>query len=116
MAKVNYADTESATLEAHQRDRAAASNLVPEGIWPVVQFGKGRLPKLLTPVEFTLEDSQGQLEATRTQIPLILAWAMSIHKPQGQTLERLKVNLNSVFETGQAYVALSRATSMARQI
>lgn len=49
--------------------------------------------------------------ARRTQIPLILAWATTIHKSQGQTIPRLSVDLEGVFEFGQVYVALSRAAN-----
>lgn len=52
------------------------------------------------------------LRISRHQVPLILAWALSIHKSQGQTIQRVKVDLGRVFEKGQSYVALSRAATI----
>ncbi|KAG9104392.1 hypothetical protein FRC06_002946 [Ceratobasidium sp. 370] len=79
--------------------------------WPIVRYQNGETV-MMTPVSFTHENADGAVEAQRMQVPLILAWALTVHKAQGKTLERVKVDLEGTFETGQAYVALSRCTTL----
>jgi ATP-dependent DNA helicase PIF1 len=115
-------------------------------LWPVVEFTNGRM-EVIEQEQWKAELPNGEVQAARNQVcmlivhrrsrhsmasqlPLILSWAMSIHKSQGQTLDYVKVDLGRVFEKGvsskeltrwcgvltcplgQAYVALSRATSL----
>lgn len=108
--------TEVATVESGGPNRDKNSGisqdiLKPETKWPIVQFLNG-LTLMIVPVDFTVENGERRMMARRVQVPLILAWALSVHKSQGQTLDRVKVDLRRTFEKGQAYVALSRATNL----
>lgn len=105
-----------AGMDAGDRSRIMMDHITTSRKWPLVRFAiaDGTWRDLLCqPESWKVELPNGEVQASRSQIPLILAWALSIHKAQGQTLERVKVDLGKVFEKGQAYVALSRATSMA---
>lgn len=60
---------------------------------------------------FSLLDGEGETIAALINFPVNLAWATTIHKAQGSTLDRMAVDISRLWEPGQAYVALSRLTS-----
>lgn len=53
-------------------------------------------------------DGDGNVLCTITQYPIRLAWALTIHRSQGMSIDRIGVNMNNHFAAGQTYVALSR--------
>jgi ATP-dependent DNA helicase PIF1 len=84
--------------------------------YPIVEFSNGEI-LTITPETWPLEKYDEAkktvvVEAEMKQIPLLLAWAVTIHKSQGMTLEKAECDLASAFAEGQIYVALSRVRSL----
>ncbi|KAH9044707.1 hypothetical protein EDB85DRAFT_481882 [Lactarius pseudohatsudake] len=83
--------------------------------WPLVKFTNGS-QRLCILEEFTVNGVRENVEASRTQVPLILAWALSVHKSQGQTLERVRVDLRNTFEKGQVWTRWRSVTSTRQRL
>jgi len=78
--------------------------------YPIVETRSGRELTIAT-ADWAVEEG-GKVKAKLTQIPLKLAWAITVHKSQGQSLDAAAMDLSRSFEYGQGYVALSRVRSL----
>eukprot|EP00873_Tetraselmis_striata_P007290 jgi/Tetstr1/427554/TSEL_017680.t1 len=90
--------------------RGVVVGVEPDTNWPRVRFDNGAV-RALEPARWT--KFAGNEAASRTQIPLKLAWALTVHRAQGMTLDRVQCVVGDAFAAGQIYVALSRARSFA---
>ena len=77
---------------------------------PVVLTNSGR-KITVSPAEWGINDGL-KILASISQLPLRLAWAITVHKSQGMTLDSAVIDLSQAFEYGQGYVALSRLRSL----
>lgn len=86
----------------------------------IISFDNNGMPKVKTfrgknivavPEEWHIEE-EGKIKAAVYQIPLRLAWAITVHKSQGMTLDAAEVDLSKSFTHGMGYVALSRVKSL----
>lgn len=83
-------------------------DMEPESVW--VAFDNGETVNI--PKRSSQFDPQREDSATMTQIPLRPAYALTIHKSQGLTLNSAHIDIRAAREPGQAYVALSRLRSL----
>lgn len=78
--------------------------------YPIVETVDGK--KISAEPETWIKEDDGKELASIKQVPLRLAWAITIHKSQGMTLDAAEIDLSRAFEPGQGYVALSRIKSL----
>lgn len=77
---------------------------------PVIRTAHGKVIKIER-ASWKIEED-GKVKAEISQYPLRLAWAITVHKSQGMSLDAVEVDLSKSFEPGMGYVALSRVRSL----
>jgi ATP-dependent exoDNAse (exonuclease V) alpha subunit len=78
--------------------------------YPIVETFDGKTI-VASPRAWTVEE-EGEILAQVTQVPLRLAWAITVHKSQGMSLDGAVIDLREAFDYGMGYVALSRVRSL----
>jgi ATP-dependent exoDNAse (exonuclease V) alpha subunit len=82
----------------------------PHTEYPIIAFKNGKEISMV-PDTWELRDGEKK-RASITQIPLRLAWAITVHKSQGMTLDAARIDLRRAFVEGMGYVALSRVKNL----
>ena len=77
---------------------------------PIIRTRRGQKIEV-EPLEWSIQDND-KILATIKQMPLRLAWAITVHKSQGMSMDEAVIDLSRVFEYGQGYVALSRVRKL----
>jgi ATP-dependent DNA helicase PIF1 len=78
--------------------------------YPIIKTKNGR-KIVVEPMDWVVEEN-GKIRAQINQVPLRLAWAITVHKSQGMSMDAAVMDLSQVFEFGQGYVALSRVRNL----
>jgi len=81
-----------------------------ESGYPIVKVKSGQ-EIIASPAPWVIEE-EGEILAVIKQVPLRLAWAITVHKSQGMSLDAAEIDLSKSFEMGMGYVALSRVRSL----